>query len=420
MKIKMSCVISFLLLIFFQQNITAQGGWNRVQVPVPSDRHIWDLHFFSPDSGWFIGQTTRPPWTLPLLAHTVDGTTNWDTIILPPMFAIKLMFWDKSYSLLLCGGPIFRSEDAWQTYKKTYVDTVGFAGAGEFASASTIFIGGNNTLLKSIDSGYTWTYLQMPVSVYGRISDFSIIDSTTVYAISFDFLFKSTDCGESWNIVPFPISGYRWQSVKFVDKNYGWIAGSYRQIYLTRDGGKTWENQSIFGHADYPRSMSVLDSLTAAISTSQGAILWTTDAGENWIEQVPEDRYKMLHKIQILNHKTAYACGNYGTFLKTTTGGVTWVEENNSPFPKEYSLNQNYPNPFNPSTTINYELPQDGVVALKVYDILGKVVQTLVNEYKTKGRYEVNFDASSLSSGMYIYEIKSGDYKASKKMTLLK
>ena len=86
----------------------------------------------------------------------------------------------------------------------------------------------------------------------------------------------------------------------------------------------------------------------------------------------------------------------------------------------EYDLSQNYPNPFNPSTTIRYAIPKDGMVTLKIYDILGREVKTLVNNFKTKDRYEVMFDASNLASGLYIYEITSGDYKASKKMTLIK
>ena len=86
----------------------------------------------------------------------------------------------------------------------------------------------------------------------------------------------------------------------------------------------------------------------------------------------------------------------------------------------EYDLFQNYPNPFNPSTTIRYQIPQDGLVILKVYDILGREVKTLINDFKTKGRYAVTFDASSLASGLYIYEITSGSFKASKKMSLIK
>jgi len=91
-----------------------------------------------------------------------------------------------------------------------------------------------------------------------------------------------------------------------------------------------------------------------------------------------------------------------------------------APIPQVYSLEQNYPNPFNPSTTIRYQLPQDGLVTLKIYDILGREVTTLVNEEKTKGRYEINFNASNLASGVYLYRIKVNDYVAIKKMILLK
>jgi hypothetical protein len=74
--------------------------------------------------------------------------------------------------------------------------------------------------------------------------------------------------------------------------------------------------------------------------------------------------------------------------------------------PKEYLLEQNYPNPFNPATTISYQLPADGVVTLKIFDVLGNEVRELVNEFKTAGRYETKFDASELASGIYIYQIK--------------
>jgi len=74
---------------------------------------------------------------------------------------------------------------------------------------------------------------------------------------------------------------------------------------------------------------------------------------------------------------------------------------------KEYALSQNYPNPFNPSTVINYQIPVDGFVSLKIYDITGREVTTLVNRAQTKGRYEIKFDASNLSSGVYFYRIRS-------------
>ena len=90
-----------------------------------------------------------------------------------------------------------------------------------------------------------------------------------------------------------------------------------------------------------------------------------------------------------------------------------------SELPMEYSLS-NYPNPFNPSTTINYQLPENGFVTIKVYDVLGKEVATLVNENKSAGYYNVSFDASKLTSGVYIYTISANGFIQSKKMLLMK
>jgi len=88
--------------------------------------------------------------------------------------------------------------------------------------------------------------------------------------------------------------------------------------------------------------------------------------------------------------------------------------------PKEYKLYQNYPNPFNPSTTIKFQLPDDGIVTLKVYDILGREVATLVNEVRVAGTHDVTFDASQFASGVYIYRMQSGGFTDVKRILLLK
>jgi len=86
----------------------------------------------------------------------------------------------------------------------------------------------------------------------------------------------------------------------------------------------------------------------------------------------------------------------------------------------DYNLSNNYPNPFNPSTTIQYQIPEDGFVSLKVYDIIGSEVTSLVNQYQTQGKYIINFNAFNLPSGIFIYQIKVNAYTSTKKMTLLK
>ena len=88
--------------------------------------------------------------------------------------------------------------------------------------------------------------------------------------------------------------------------------------------------------------------------------------------------------------------------------------------PKVFALHQNHPNPFNPTTAINYSIPEDGYVTLSVYDVLGNEVAILVDEQKQSGRYEVNFDASALPSGIYFYRLQTGNFTQTKKMILLK
>jgi hypothetical protein len=112
----------------------------------------------------------------------------------------------------------------------------------------------------------------------------------------------------------------------------------------------------------------------------------------------------------------ALADGTVGQFPE----GVTSVEEISSLTPNDYNLSQNYPNPFNPSTTINFTLPNNEFVTLKVYNVLGSEVATLVNQQLTAGSYKFDFNASNLASGIYLYELKAGSYSQIKKMNLLK
>ncbi|MBK7500951.1 MAG: T9SS type A sorting domain-containing protein [Ignavibacteriales bacterium] len=88
--------------------------------------------------------------------------------------------------------------------------------------------------------------------------------------------------------------------------------------------------------------------------------------------------------------------------------------------PIEFSLEQNYPNPFNPATSIQYTISSKQNVQLLVYNVLGKEIATLVNEEKPAGNYEVNFDASKLSSGVYFYQLQAGSFVETKKMILLR
>jgi len=96
------------------------------------------------------------------------------------------------------------------------------------------------------------------------------------------------------------------------------------------------------------------------------------------------------------------------------------VNSDGNTIPLSFKLEQNYPNPFNPNKNIKFSIPHSAFITLKVYDVLGREVATLVNEQKEAGDYVVNFDASKLSSGIYIYKLNAGNYSSIKKMMVVK
>jgi hypothetical protein len=113
------------------------------------------------------------------------------------------------------------------------------------------------------------------------------------------------------------------------------------------------------------------------------------------------------------NRNTSFIVGSNAT-------GITDIKETSGSIPGHFDLGQNYPNPFNPTTTISYQLPANSTVSLKVYDPLGREVATLVNARQVMGSYQTTFDASQLSSGVYLYQLRAGNYVQTRKMVLMK
>ncbi|HEX2869010.1 MAG TPA: T9SS type A sorting domain-containing protein [Ignavibacteriales bacterium] len=127
-----------------------------------------------------------------------------------------------------------------------------------------------------------------------------------------------------------------------------------------------------------------------------------------------------LPKTQIYslasNDRYLFAGGTINGIWRRQLSEMIDVKE----LPDNFLLYQNYPNPFNPGTTITYSLPKQAFVELKIYDLLGREVTTLVNQEQKADEYKVQFDGSNLPSGMYIYSIQAGEFRASKKLLLIK
>jgi len=136
----------------------------------------------------------------------------------------------------------------------------------------------------------------------------------------------------------------------------------------------------------------------------------------------PKD-YSFIDNMLNLNLKLSYRLKQIDKNGKFTYSDVVEVESNN--IPTEFALYQNYPNPFNPTTTIKYSVPkivnnQSSIINLKVYDILGNEIATLVNEQKAPGNYEVQWNASGFASGVYFCRLQSEDFISVKKLLLMK
>jgi hypothetical protein len=159
------------------------------------------------------------------------------------------------------------------------------------------------------------------------------------------------------------------------------------------------------------------------VAGTYGTILKTTDGGTNWTSQTCGTAYG-LWSVHFIDRNTGWAVGQNGTILKTTTGGgISGFKKNpssNSQFPIGFDLSQNFPNPFNPVTTIEFNLPKTSEVSLKVFNILGEEVATLVSKRLYAGSYSYEWDALNLASGVYLYHLETKDFVKTRKMILMK
>ena len=282
----------------------------------------------------------------------------------------------------------------------------------------------SNGTYRSSDYGVTWEPLSASLTD-PDIENFTFIDSSTIYASTLfvGFIFKSTDGGLSWLQSSNGLGNYSstHNIIKF--KNYLFTA-SGDGVYRSDDDGKNW-SLTINGMS----STSVLTissyGSTLFAGTVDGFFYKSTDDGNNWVdigEGLPALGSSSANEvIGIIGDNIL--CGTYSTgiYWRPLNEVVTSVnDQDQSNTPESFELSQNYPNPFNPNTTIKFQLPKDGMVTLKVYDILGNEVATLINEQIPQGNYSINFNANSLASGVYIYKIQAGSFVNSKKMILLK
>jgi hypothetical protein len=148
-------------------------------------------------------------------------------------------------------------------------------------------------------------------------------------------------------------------------------------------------------------------------------IQYSSNFGANWTLSYTSPGGNFYHITKARYGNTIWAIRSNGG-ISYYGPIITGIKPVVSTVPTSYALEQNYPNPFNPVTKINFEIAKQGLVSLKVYNVVGREVITLVNEVKSPGIYSIDFDASELSSGVYFYKISAENYIETKKMMLVK
>jgi photosystem II stability/assembly factor-like uncharacterized protein len=254
------------------------------------------------------------------------------------------------------------------------------------------------------------------------VCDTNLVVGCWLGAVYFDYDFWyyeikcSSDKGVNWIS---PDSGF---SVNYITtlltqgKNI--FAGSDHGIFRSTNCGRTWGPINSGLHSKVVNSLKV--NGTSIFAGTYGGVFLSKNNGTEW-KQVNTGLTDTTVTSLVMSGEYLFAgTEQRGVFRRQISELDNVVKESRSSLPNEFSLRQNYPNPFNPTTTINYSIPKSSSVSIKVYDLLGREISTLVNENKPVGNYSVQFNASKLVSGVYFYRMHAGDFVQTKKLILLK
>jgi hypothetical protein len=195
-------------------------------------------------------------------------------------------------------------------------------------------------------------------------------------------------------------------------------AGGSGGVFLSSNNGTSWTavNTGLTNTIVHAIAVSGADIYAG----TDGGVFLSTNNGANWTAVSTGMSNASIHTFAV-SGTNLYAAGpDRGLWKRPLSEMVTLVESTPIDIPKQYSLGQNYPNPFNPSTTISFNLPSRSSVTLKIYDMLGKEIASLVNEELPPGAYSRTWNASGISSGVYFYHLKAGAFTETKRLILLR
>ena len=414
----------------------------------------------------FIGKNTK-------FMKTTDRGETWTNLDLQenPMFYPTVFTWvNDSLGYATSSDSVYKTTKGgyeWIAIGKSptkvniYENIISF-GDSEHGVAFT------NTWNESFitkDGGLTWDYIEH--SFKGDVKQLKMISASKGWLVGNSGLLAQTDDnGETWinlnDRLPDNLKDNGLQSIDFISESKGIIGGSHGWIGLTSDGGETWTAKQITNYNDIEIVHIFTEQDMSAMHSS--GVFSSSDGGENWeftAVQVAGNSSLEVESSSFLNEKVgAFLAAN--SLVYTIDAGKTWtvefapakntlpkglhltkngkgvlysdgfigfesealatsVEDEKSLTVRDFALEQNFPNPFNPSTTISFSLKHFDSVNLSIYSIDGRLVSTLIsNKNLSSGTHQIQFDAKSLASGVYFYQLRTSQGISTRKMTLIK
>ena len=377
-----------------------------------------NIFFFDKDYGW-AGCSDG-------IYETVNGGNNWRR--LNSNVGTGELFVIDSQVAFCMDLYVHKTTDGWGSSQKLTGYNIGIEQCMYFLDENTGIIGGRETagtsglakIVKTADGGATWTE---QIFSAGDVVAIQMLNYNIGYAVIENFppsyIYKTNDGGGSWNLIE--TIDYTATAMQFVDENTGYIV-AYNQLFKTTDGGVSWTHSIIrtpnWNYYFGGYSINFLNENTGYICGKWGRIIYTDDGGTTWHEQ-DSGTDADLNNIFILDSENIWINGASSSLLYMNNEGSNVELSNN--LITDYFLYQNYPNPFNSTTKISYSLKEGNNVEISVFNNKGEQVAELLKGYKRAGTYNIEFDCSSLTTGVYLYKmIIENKTASSKKMVFIK
>lgn len=326
-------------------------------------------------------------------------------------------------------GSLFYSTDDGTNWTSRKIDLKNSLIRAIETHGSTLYAASSDGIFYSTNKGENWTYITPPGIYPTAIGAFAtslrqgsqiyIVVATVQYPtnhITIREIYTSTDNGKNWI---FRKSGLAVSVIKA--RNNDIFVGTFENgIYHSSTAGISWTQVNSGLSDPRIRSIAILDT-NVFVGTENGVFL-STNNGASWSEintGLPPNM--VISAIELAPDENLIFVGTKNGVWKRTLSELISIRKDDNPnLPCSFVLEQNYPNPFNQETKIEYKIPEQGWVTIKIFDILGREIETLVNEQKPPGNYTVRWNATGMPSGIYFYRLQAGMKTITKKLILIK